>query len=269
MLGAMRSLGTFLRLSPWVLGSTFLAIIGLLLSRAALPVASLEPSSEEVGTYLQTLGGIYAVLLAFVVFVVWQQFNEARAGVEREASEIMDLFRSGDGLPQAARTELHTKLIEYATCVLEIEWLAMARGRDNGEASEATQHLDQAWRILNAFEPSSECHKALYSEALSCFNELSNARTARLSASRTRIPAALRMLLYIGAVVLVASTWLLAVESFEIHAFITGALAGSVSHLLYVIEDLDDAFSGGWQVPKKAFERARAFMIERRDRPGS
>jgi hypothetical protein len=33
---------------------------------------------------LQALGSVYAVLLAFVVFVVWQQFNDARSFVEKE-----------------------------------------------------------------------------------------------------------------------------------------------------------------------------------------
>ena len=84
----MRSLLTWLRLLPWVIGSSALAIAGLCVVRALVPLALLEPSNDVVGNYLQTLGGIYAVLLAFVVFVVWQQFNDARASVEREASEV-------------------------------------------------------------------------------------------------------------------------------------------------------------------------------------
>jgi hypothetical protein len=40
----------------------------------------------------------------------------------------------------------------------------------------------------------------------------------------------------------------------------TGALAGAVSHVLYVIADLDDAFAGDWQVPREPVERVRAHM---------
>ena len=42
------------------------------------------------GNYLQTVGTIYAVLLAFVVFVVWQQHNDTRSAVESEANELSD-----------------------------------------------------------------------------------------------------------------------------------------------------------------------------------
>jgi hypothetical protein len=113
---------------------------------------------------------------------------------------------------------------------------------------------------LYCFEPQSERHKTLHGEALESFNELADARSSRLLSSRLKIPAPLRYLLYIGAVVLVASVWLFAVDVFAIHAAITAALAGAVSHVLYVIEDLDDCFSGNWQVSKDPFERAQRFM---------
>jgi hypothetical protein len=73
---SMRSLVTWLSLLPWVIGSSFAAVLGLRAVRALVPPARLAPSNDVVGNYLQTLGGIYAVLLAFVVFVVWQQFND-------------------------------------------------------------------------------------------------------------------------------------------------------------------------------------------------
>jgi hypothetical protein len=54
--------------------------------------------------------------------------------------------------------------------------------------------------------------------------------------------------------------YLFAVSSFAVHAIMTGALAGAISHVLYVIADLDDAFAGDWQVPREPFERVRAHM---------
>jgi hypothetical protein len=256
----MRSLRTWLRLLPWVIGSSLVAVLGLYVVRVFVPPATLQPSNDAVGNYLQTLGGIYAVLLAFVVFVVWQQFNDARASVEREANEVIDLFRTVQGLPDAIRSGVHTRLHEYICAVLDVEWQAMASKHGSDSSAQAAQLLDATWRELFCFEPQSERHKALHAQALSNFNELSNARTARLSASRLKIPAPLRYLLYIGAVVLVSSVWLFAVDSFAVHALITGALGGAVSHVLYVIEDLDDCFSGDWQVSKDAFVRAQAFI---------
>jgi hypothetical protein len=62
---------------------------------------------------------------------------------------------------------------------------------------------------------------------------------------------------------LVGSSWMLGVRAFFIHAVVSGALAGAIAHIIYVIEDLDDCFSGDWQVPREAFLQARSFMLAR------
>src|SRR5262245_45238456 len=85
--GSMRNgtakASTLLSLLATVSVAIGLALSGLYLVRRLVPAALLRESNDVVGNYLQTLGTVYAVLLAFVVFVVWSQFNEARSHVER------------------------------------------------------------------------------------------------------------------------------------------------------------------------------------------
>ena len=78
------SVETILRLTPAVLGSTVFSIAGLCAAHACLDDQALLAAREAIGSSLQTLGSVYAVLLAFVVLVVWQQFNDARGFVEKE-----------------------------------------------------------------------------------------------------------------------------------------------------------------------------------------
>jgi hypothetical protein len=78
------SVETILRLTPAVLGSTVFSIAGLCAAHACLDDQALLAAREAIGSSLQTLGSVYAVLLAFVVFVVWQQFNDTRGFVEKE-----------------------------------------------------------------------------------------------------------------------------------------------------------------------------------------
>src|SRR5262245_19353661 len=185
-------------MSLWIGAAIFLALGGLVPARNLIPFEALVSSSDAVGNYLQTIGTIYAVLLAFVVFVVWQQFNDARGNVEREANEILDVMRVVKGLPENVWRPLLKHLHEYVSTVLDDEWPAMARGsRATFEAG--TRILDRISGLLVAHEPESECHKSLYDEALGRFNDLSDARMNRLFSSRLRIPLGLRMLLYAGA----------------------------------------------------------------------
>jgi hypothetical protein len=250
---------TLRALAPSVGAAIASAVVGLYLVRRLVPHDRLVESNDVAGNYLQTLGTIYAVLLAFVVIVVWQQFNDARSAVEREANEVLDLFRTASGFSEPARGELRRQLQNYVSAVLEREWAAMARD-ENGVFEEVWSVFDRVADVLHRCDPQAERETSLYGEALTRLNDLSDVRAVRLSTSRMKIPLALWILLYVGAVVTVGSMYLFAVSSFGIHAIMTGALAGAVSHVLYVIGDLDDAFAGDWQVPREPFERVRAHM---------
>lgn len=255
----VRVLRTIRALAPSVLASIALAVAGLYLVRRFVSFERLRESNDVAGNYLQTLGTIYAVLLAFVVIAVWQQFNDARNYVEREANELLDLFRTAKGFFEPVRSELQGHLRNYVDAVLREEWAAMARG-EHAVFERVWSIFDRVSDVLHGCEPRAEREKSLYSEALSRLNDLSDVRTNRLSASRMKIPLALRILLYTGAAITVGSMYLFAVEDFLVHAVMTGAMAGAVSHVLYVIGDLDDAFGGDWQVPREPFERVRAYM---------
>lgn len=253
---------TLIALLPPVLLSIALAEAGLVGSRALLGTDILEQGSGPVGDYLQTLGTVYAVLLAFVVFVVWSQFNDARGQVEREANELVDLYRCASGLPAGSRERVQRRLAAYVDGVLEREWAAMACG-DERAFEELSDTLDRLWDDLHTAEPETDCAKAIHADMLVRFNDLSDARTNRLTTALLKIPLAMKFLLYTGAVALVGSMYLLAVEQMWLHAVLTGALAGALSHVLYVIHDLDNCFAGDWQVPLSAFERVQKYIRSR------
>jgi hypothetical protein len=252
---------TMRALGPWVGASIVLSLAGLGVVRALVPASALRESSDAVGNYLQTLGTIYAVLLAFVVFVVWQQFNDTRGHVEAEANELLDLVRTARGLPASVSARFLEHAHAYIDRVLDVEWAAMACD-DEPELERGDLVLQQMWDLLVAYEPCSECHKSLYDEALARFNDLSDRRSSRLSSSRLRIPLALRLLLYSGGFMTVGSMYLLAVDRAVVHALITTLLAGAISHVLYIIWDLDGCFDGVWQVPRAPFERVQRYLCQ-------
>jgi hypothetical protein len=254
-----RVLRTIRALAPSVIISVGVAVVGLYIVRHVVTPEQLRESNDVAGNYLQTLGTIYAVLLAFVVIVVWQQFNDARAYVEREANELLDLFRTAKGFSEPVRGKLQGHLRCYVDAVLQEEWSAMARGQRLVFARVSVL-FDRVADVFHACELRLERERLLYSEAIACLNDLSDSRINRLTASCLKIPMALRILLYTGAAITVGSMYLFAVENFLLHAIMTGAMAGAVSHVLYIIADLDDPFAGDWQVPREPFERVRAYM---------
>jgi len=247
---------TLLHLTPIVAVVSTISVVGLVLFRAVAPLAELHAAANELGNYLQTVGGIYAVLLAFVVYVVWGQFNDARGYVDREATALVDLHRTSSGLPACSRIAIQSGLRDYVDAVLRDEWPAMARG-DEVTIDRIAELLENVWIAIHGCKPLNDCQHTIYGEVLSRFNQLTDLRTSRLSAARARIPLAMSILLYTGAVLTVGSVYLLAFDELWLHALVTAALAGAISHILFLIRDLDDAFAGDWQVARAPFERAR------------
>lgn len=249
-------LRTSLRLAVVVTAAAVISVLGLCGARAVIDYDSLRSSSDSLGTFVQTLGGIYAVLLAFVVVAVWQQYNDARGYVDREANVLVDLHRTASGLPSTSRKAIQSGLRDYLDAVIADEWAAMAR-HDQVALDRIGARLDDVWIAIHACMPTNETHAAMYAEILSRFNDLTELRTNRLNAAATNVPIALTVLLYTGAFIMIGSVYLLAFDKFWLHAMVTAGMAGAIAHVLFLIYDLDTAFSGDWQVEKSAFLRAR------------
>lgn len=227
-----------------VVACMVVALLGLVVVRSLLSVETLEGSNDVVGNYYQTLGTVYAVLLAFVVFVVWSQFNDARGAVAEEAKDLEDLLRLAAGLPSIG-ARLTEKMREYIGAVIDEEWPAMAKGQASARAARL---LDDVGKDVLAIEPASPREEILYGELLARYNELSDARFRRLLHSRARMPGSLWALLVVGSIVTVGSMYLFGIKSLVLHALLTGAMSGSVGFVLYLILDMDNPFWGDWQI---------------------
>lgn len=247
---------TTLRLTVIVAGASAAAVLGLVLFRAVAPLDELRGVSDQLGNYLQTLGGIYAVLLAFVVYVVWNQFDQARGHIDREAAALVDLHRTASGLPVRTRDEIQRGLRDYVDAVLHDEWHAMV-ARDEGTIARVGERLDRVWVAIHRCQPANDCQHTIYGEVLSRFNDLTDVRTSRLTSSRQRIPLAMKILLYAGALIMIGSMYMMVFDPLWIHLLVTGALSGAVAHILFLISDLDDPFNGRWSMVREPYERAR------------
>jgi ABC-type multidrug transport system fused ATPase/permease subunit len=238
-----------------LLASMALSLAGLVFVRWLAPAPWLHANNEVAGNYLQTLGTIYAVLLAFVVFVVWQQHNDMRGALENEANELSDLDRIMQAFPETSQARLRACVSAYCQAVVGEEWTAMAHGRASKAAEQA---LEDIWRVLAVFAPGTAREEVLYAQALARFDDLSNARSHRLHCSRLRLPPTLWLLLLTNGGLVTGSMWLFGLESFWAHALMTAALTGSIAFVLYLIADLDNPFWGSWRVSTEPFHQALA-----------
>src|SRR5829696_6386939 len=68
------------------------AVVGLVLVQRLVPPDRREEQNDVAGFIFAVLGVAYAVLLAFVVIVVWQDYKTAQTNVESEAYQLAGVY---------------------------------------------------------------------------------------------------------------------------------------------------------------------------------
>jgi len=109
--------------------------IGLMLvTRTIYGVDRLSLNNEVAGFKFAVIGVFYAVMLAFIVIAVWEDFRKTEEAVRDEAKAVVDLHRVTFALPVAGGAEIRKHLIAYTNDVREYEWATMAVGEPSPPA---------------------------------------------------------------------------------------------------------------------------------------
>ena len=102
-----------------------LSLGGLVLVRRNVEPSALEAHHDVAGFILAVVGVVYAVLLAFIVIIVYEQFDTAQAEADREATIVLALYRDAAALGNLG-PDTRPLIRRYAEHVVDDEWPTMA-----------------------------------------------------------------------------------------------------------------------------------------------
>ena len=149
----MNELGpfTFWELLILIVAATvLLAAVGVWLMHRRLHGRVTEGHNDVLVPIYATAGVIYAVLLAFIVIAVWEQFTAAKQNVIDEASALTTMYRETTAMPDPERTALRTLVRGYTEAVAGPEWKVQQHG---GTSPIARQDIEQMYRNLGQQPP--------------------------------------------------------------------------------------------------------------------
>jgi protein-S-isoprenylcysteine O-methyltransferase Ste14 len=229
------------------------AVVGLLVVQRLVPPDRREEHNNVAGFIYAVLGVAYAVLLAFVVIAVWQDYETAQTNVESEAHELAGLYFLASRLPEPERTRLQDLARRYARVVVVEEWPMMERGQTSPRADTLLRQLRLE---LLRFDPQTEGEQVLYEQGLTNLHEALDARRSRLLEVREGIPNLLWVVLVVGGVITVSFTYLFGLKSNLAHALMVAALTLLICGILFTIGEFNNPFSGVVEVRPEAFREA-------------
>jgi ABC-type Co2+ transport system permease subunit len=250
---------SLLALPTWLIGALLVIVLPAVVLaiqwgiRKQWPDLARGEHNEVVGFIIAVVGVIYAVLLAFVVIVTWENFTGAEQVVGQEASALRNIYRESIAFPGMTQERLHALVRDYAAEVTSIEWPAMARGQQGDARVGAV--LDQfAAEISHApvTTPNQQQFVGAEAERLS---QLVSLRSQRLDYVRQAIPGVLWIAMIVGGIVTVGFALMFGLERAALHSLMVGSLTALIGVLFFVAVAINYPFSGGVSVEPAPFER--------------
>lgn len=251
---------TFLIGSLIIVGSVALALGLMLIIRRRVSLDALEAHNTVAGYVYNTISLMFGVLVAFVVIVVWGQYQDAKRYSELEASALTDLAFLASAFPAPESTAIRRSIVGYLQDVLSEEWPALGRGEPVPYAG--ADRMSALRQHLLSIEPQTERAKAAYAESLDRLSAFSDARRGRIYEAMDQVPISVWFVMLLGASFTIAFPFFFGVRSVRSQSLMTAALTALSAALLYLVFALDTPFSGDAWISPAPFQRALATVVE-------
>jgi uncharacterized membrane protein len=210
--------------------------------------------AEGLNTLILPIGSIYAVIFAFVIFVIWGQFTDVENFMMRECNSLNELLRFSGFVNADARRAIRRAVATYVQHVVSSEWPALGeRRRDKSTEKAFSELLDAIMRT----EPASAEEGVVHQRLIDIGQQAGEHRDERLTRSLTKIPATLIHLVHTLAAALA-----LLMFFYPFHYWVAGLgcflLVATILFLAnLVMTDTDNPFKGVYNVSPEAFSDLR------------
>jgi hypothetical protein len=237
-----------------IAGSIALAVGGLLVTRPLVRVHVSERHNEIAGFLFATVGVLYSIVLAFIVFAVWERFVEADSTVTAEAAAAVIAFRDIQTFPEPIRQDAQASLRQYLTVGLATEWA----GGGNEEIKTHTNSdvMNPIWQAYRRYTPTTPAEVQWYVGAEAHLSDLERLRHLRHLASQASLEEIFWVALILGAILTVMFTYFFYMDNLAMHAAMTAMMAALMAILLFLVSSLNQPFTGPVQVSKGAYLHA-------------
>lgn len=155
---------------------------------------------EVASISLGTINGAYSIILGFILFLVWGNFQTAMQVAVEEGSKLTIIWESSRALPPAVAQKIQNAVEQYINEVVQIEWPAMALGEDS---PQVTKTLGDMYVLLQSYSPETFIAQTFYRNMTSALNEVVEKRNHRLSMLASTIPVAWYLFVFVVAFVII------------------------------------------------------------------
>lgn len=248
-----------------VFGTIFIAFLSAGTINLLFGSLQLVSKVELITATYAVLGTIYAVLIAFSISGVWQNYCACALAVSAEAATLLDLVHIVKASNNQKAEQIRHLAIRYVEKVIAIEWPILATGENEKIMMPQSETLGLAMNIMyeiQTADPTNARDTVVFSHALSLLTKWLDARRSRIMISKGDTAKALWPLLLAGALILFSLHGLFIAQNPMLWATLLIFFSGIVGLSFYLIFTLDAPYSGTTVVDANPFYWTKEWLTK-------
>jgi hypothetical protein len=233
-------------------GMVLLAVLGYVAVHRGVAFHVRQAHNDVAGFIYAVVGIMYAILLAYVMIIVWEQYNAATSLVEQEATDAYNLYHEVAEFPDPGRSAVQGLVKAYVQTTIADEWPRLASGTFSRRAEDLADRLGAGVAGLPVASPAQQ---VLLDHLMTQYESLMTQRHLRLFEASAGVHPLLWILLVSGAVATIGFTYFFGIENASAHAAMIAALTFVIAATLFVIVQVNHPFAGAVRVSSEALGR--------------
>lgn len=246
-----------LMMSPWL---TFflinLAFVGVSLSllfiiRLCFHYEVRQRHNDVASAIFNRAGAIHGIILAFVVIVLWQQYDKSYDDAIKEGTEARELYRDLSLYPNQNQVrDALQSLSKFTHLVVADEYPAMRHLKTSPATEQAMNVL--CTNILR-INPQTPQEQILFTKIIRTLENLSKLRGQRLLQMDSSLPPLIWGALIVGSLITILFSIIFGAEKLWLHAMLASMFAIIIATTYFLIIELDYPFMGGISVEPTSY----------------
>jgi len=211
---------------------------------------------NEVMISLFTAAGVvYAVLLGFLVVVVWEAYDGAHRNLADEAATLVPLYRLTYGMQATEGAQFRALVRNYARAVVEDEWPTL--GVSPNGSDKARHAIGSIDRVFARIDPRIKlADQQVDTEFLRTKSKIVADRNTRLLDASDTVPWVMWLGAVGGGIIVTVMSFFIYMERPWPHVIMASLMGSLIGLLLFIMTVLSRPFTGALKLGPEHFQFA-------------
>ncbi len=249
-----------LLLAVLIIGGFVLFAIGALaVSRRFLHNRTASSHNEVMIALFAGASVTYAVLIGFMVVVVWQAYDNAHRVLADEAAGLVTLYRLTYGMDAQEGAKVRKLIRGYTGAVVSDEWRKLEY--DTLGSDRTRKNLGDIDRLFAKMPAGTKAEDAdVDAEILKTKSAVIADRNIRLFDVSDQIPWIIWLGAFGGAIIVTVMSCFIDMENPRPHFLMSAMMAALLGLLLFITVVLSEPFTGPMALTPRQFQQALVIM---------